>query len=228
MLVFRIRGQGCNNRQGIMPPRLHLLHKGLVAFDYSWVAGDKPGNRAFVTDVFGKIKIAVIPAIRRSCAFPHCKAILPQARIVAPEMFQGIDLNNGHPAMQMGSHIMGLGRRRIIDIAADIAVVVFRGYLRHRHPAGIGGNIRPPAGAMDNLIDVFRPQMILGLAFAVFPVRIDKQHMVALGGALFIHDQKTGGNAGAVKKVAGQADNGLQIASFNKMFTRCPLLTPTE
>jgi len=54
------------------------------------------------------------------------------------------------------------------------------------------------AVGVDDLVDVFRAQVVLSLAFAVFAVGIDKQHMLAAGSSGLVQHQQAGGNAGAV------------------------------
>ncbi len=130
--------------------------------------------------------------------------------------------------MQVGAHVVGFGRRGVIDIAADVAVVLFGDDLRLRHPSRISRNIFVGAVGVDDLVDVFRAQVVLRLAFAVFAVSVDEQHMVALGRAILVHHQDAGGDAGAVEEVAGQADDRLQIAALDKVFACFALLTAPE
>lgn len=117
---------------------------------------------------------------------PGDKNILPQLRVVLPEEAKAIDLDDGHSAVQMSAHILGLWRWGVVHIAADIAVVVLSDDFRLGHPAGIDGDVLVGAVGEDDLVDVFRTQVVLRLAIAVFPVSIDKQHMVALLSAVLV------------------------------------------
>ena len=145
-----------------------------------------------------------------------------------PEVAQGINFADRYAAVQMGAHVVRFGRRGVVHIAADVAVVVFRFNVRHRHTLGIAVDVMPGAVGVYDFVDVFRPQVVLRLAFAVFAVGIDEQHMIALLGAVFVQDQNAGRNAGAVEQVAGQADDGFKVTSVNKILARLALFTAAE
>jgi hypothetical protein len=62
---------------------------------------------------------------------------------------------------------------------------------------------------VDDLVDVFGTQVVLGFAFAVFAVGVDEEHMVALCRPRLVEHQDASGYAGAIKQVAGQAPRPL-------------------
>jgi CRISPR/Cas system-associated endonuclease Cas1 len=86
----------------------------------------------------------------------------------------------------------------------------------------------PRAVGVHDLVDVFRAQMVLRLAFAVFAVGVDEQHVVAGGRACLVEHQNAGRNAGAVEQVAGQADHGFQVAAVDEVFARLALFAAAE
>lgn len=104
------------------------------------------------------------------------KAALAQAGVVLPEVFEDIDLADRHAAVQVGAHIVRLGRRGVVHIAPDVAVVFFRLDFADRHAARVGGNGLAGAAGMHDLVDIFGPQVVLCLAFAVFAVSVDEQY----------------------------------------------------
>ena len=130
--------------------------------------------------------------------------------------------------MQVGAHVVRLGRRGVVHVATDVAVVVLRHDLGHRHAASVGGNVLPRAVGVHDFVDVFRAQVVLRLAFAVFAVGVDEEHMLALGGAGLVEHQYAGRDAGAVKQVAGQADHGFELAVVDEVFAGLALFTATE
>ena len=80
------------------------------------------GEVALVCKQSGEVGI---PDAMRCCGTGHEDAFA-QARVVLPEVAQGIDLSDGYAAVQMCAHVVRLGRRGVVHIAADVAVVVFR------------------------------------------------------------------------------------------------------
>ena len=147
-------------------------------------------------------------------------------------MRQRVDLGDRHTAVQVRAYVVRLGRRRIVHITSDIAVVVFGLDLTHRHAARIGGDVMPGTVGMHDLVDVFRAQVVLRLAFAVFAVGIDEQDATVVACAILaarlVEHQQTGRDAGAIKQVAWQADHGLQITLVDEVPARFAFLTAAE
>src|SRR5690606_6674419 len=98
---------------------------------------------------------------------------LAQTGIVGPGAGEGVDLGGGHAAVEVGAHVVGLGRRSVVDVAADVAVVVLGGDLGDGHEAGVAGHGGAGAVDVDDLVEVFGAQEVLGLAFALFAVGVD-------------------------------------------------------
>ncbi|MCY1507971.1 hypothetical protein D9M68_422680 [compost metagenome] len=149
------------------------------------------------------------------------------------------DFGFGHTAQQVGTHIMRLGWRRVIHIAADIQVVVV---------GAQGGDVHHIAEAFDaaefvegggDLLDMLGQQVVLCAALEVFAVGVDKQHLaLALGwfgtdavGAfllLLAQDQDAGRDAGAVEQVGRQADHCFEQVVLDNAGADAALLTATE
>jgi hypothetical protein len=79
-----------------------------------------------------------------------------------------------------------------------------------------------------DLVDVFGPQVVLGLALPKLPVGVDDEYMVAPVRARFVHHQQTGGDTGAVEQVAWQADDRLQITPSDEVVARLALFAAPE
>ena len=145
-----------------------------------------------------------------------------------PVVGQRIHLGHGHTAVQVGAHVVRFGGRGIVHITADVAVVVFCGNLAHGHAAGVGGHVCPGAVGVDDFVHVFGPQVVLGLAFAVFAVGVDKEHLLALCSPRLVEHQDASRYAGAIKQVAGQADHGFQVTLVYKVPACLALFTTPE
>ena len=143
-------------------------------------------------------------------------------------MGQGFDLGHGHAAVQVGAHVVRLGRRRVVHIAADVAVAVFGQDLGIRHAARVGRHVLPGAEHVHDLVDVFRPQVVLCLPFAVFAVGVDEQGVVARRAACLVQHQDAGRDAGAVEQVGRQPDHRFEHTTFQKQATHLALFATPE
>jgi len=122
--------------------------------------------------------------------------------------------------MQVCAHVMRLGRRRIVHIAADVAVEVFGFNLFDRYQPGIAFDVLPLAIHMDDLGDIFGTEKVLRLALAIFPIRIDEEDVLALSRTLLVHHQYAGGNACAVEQPGRQSNDGFEPATLDEVFPR--------
>jgi hypothetical protein len=57
------------------------------------------------------------------------------------------------------------------------------------------------------LRDVLRTEEVLRLAFAIFPVGVDEEDLLAGCGVFLVHHQHVGCNACAIEQPGGQADD---------------------
>ena len=94
------------------------------------VAVHDVGESAAVGDLGGEVEVGV-------GAGPRLKATLAELGIVRPEVLEGVDLALRHATVQMGAHVVGLRRRRVVDVAADVAVEVLALDLRDGHAPGV-------------------------------------------------------------------------------------------
>ena len=150
------------------------------------------------------------------------KQQLPHARIVGEIALEGVDFNQRHPTMQMCRNIMWLGRWAVVNIAANVEVVVFLLKLADQHIASILRHIRMVVVDVCDFFNVFRPQRILVLAFFVFPVCIDEQHAFPLTGLVFVDDQHAGRDSGAIKETGWQSDDRFQHTVLDEPLAALP------
>ena len=93
---------------------------------------DEPLDAVLGLDGSGEVAVAVVTRLEEQ---------FPDPGIVLEEAAEPVDLGNGDAAVQVGPDIMRLGRRAVIDIAADVEVEVFLLQApRRTHP----GSISPP------------------------------------------------------------------------------------
>jgi hypothetical protein len=130
VLVLRIGGKGCDDGQVLLPPLFEGGHEvGLALLD-AGVVVDLCGDGALVLQCGSEVGVGGGPPLPRSFSCEGSgkvsyEAAFAQAGVVLPEVGEGIDLAYGHAAVQVGAHVVGLGRRGVVDVAADVAVVVF-------------------------------------------------------------------------------------------------------
>jgi hypothetical protein len=70
--------------------------------------------------------------------------------------------------------------------------------------------------------------VILRLAFAVFPIGVDEEDVVAPTGTFLAHDEDAGGNPCPVEQARRQADHGVEIALVDDVPARLALLAAPE
>ena len=130
---------------------------------------------------------------------------------LAKSSCQGVNLALGYAADEVGLHIFRLRIGGVVHIAADVEVVVVGlDDLGLVHQAAVFGDLALVGEDEIDLLDVFGAQLVLVLAFGVFAVGVDEQHLVAQGvGLVLVGHEHAGGNAGAVKEAGRQADDGL-------------------
>ena len=116
------------------PPCVQPFHECRMRRGDAFVLTNQPGNVPSGSDCIGKVAILWITRARG-------KAVLSQTGIVAPEPLQCIDLRRRYAAVDMRANVLRFGRRRVVDIATDVAIVVLALDLAARHHAGITGHI---------------------------------------------------------------------------------------
>ena len=124
-----------------------------------------------------------------------------------------VDLGHGHAAVEVGPHVLGLGRWGAVGVAADVAVEVVIGKLFDGDDSGEAVDVGEAAVGGGDLLLVAGAQVVLSPALAVVAVGVDEQHPappLRRFGALGPQDQNGGGDAGAVEQVRAQADDGVE------------------
>ena len=107
----------------------------------------------------------------------------------------GLHFCLGHAADQVGLHVLGLGVGRVVHVAADVEVVVVRvDDLRLVHEAAVFRQFALVREDEVDLLDVLGAELVLVLAFGVFAVGIDEEHLAAQRvGLVFVHDETQAG-----------------------------------
>lgn len=98
-------------------------------------------------------------------------------------LFSG-DLRSRDAAGEVGVDVLGLGRGRVVGVAADVEVVVVvalgvevddGGEAAHRLEALVG---------RDDLLDVLRLEVVLGATFVILAVGVDEENLLAASARL--------------------------------------------
>jgi hypothetical protein len=147
----------------------------------------------------------------------------------------GLYLGLGHAAQKVRTHVMRLGWRRVVGIAADVQVVIVFAQRGVGHDGTQARHLGKGLEGVDDFLDVLGQQMVLCTAFEAFAVGVDEQDLaLALGRFAAVvalplaHHQHAGRNAGAVEQIGGEADYRFQQVSLNHRGADGALLAAAE
>ena len=141
----------------------------------------------------------------------------------------GCHFGHRHAAEQVGAHVVRLGRRRVVHVAADVEIEVVgcTGDFRERHDAGVAGNVLVAVEGGYDLLDVLRAQVVLRAAGMELGVGVDEEHLASafcglvrvrrLAGEVRPHHKDAGRDARAVEQILRQADDGFDQVLFEKL-----------
>ena len=140
------------------------------------------------------------------------------------------DLVLGDAAHEVGLHVLGLGLRGVVHVAADVEVtVVGLDDLGFVHQAAVLGDLALVGEDKVDLLDVLGAQLVLVLALGVLAVGVDEEHLVTQGVRLvLVAHQHAGRDARAVEQALGQADDRLYTVSLDKDLADELLLAAAE
>ena len=137
-----------------------------------------------------------------------------------PIMAEGIEVALGDAAAQVGVDVLQVLRLGAVDVAREVEVeVVLRvGDLRDGHHAGVArvAFILPGEG-VDDLVDVLLAKAILRAVLFKTLGGINHEDAFAGGGVFLVEHEDAGWDAGAVKEIGRQADDGLEIAGADQL-----------
>ena len=142
----------------------------------------------------------------------------------------GFDFRARHAAGEMARHVLRLGRRRVIHIAAEVEVPVV-GVLDfcEGHAAGVFLLLNAMLENVDDLLDVLGPELVLLLALGELAVGIDEEDVVALlVGDGLVQDDDDRRDAGAVKQFGRQPDDGFDDPRPQQRHANLALLPPAK
>ena len=141
-----------------------------------------------------------------------------QLRHHLPVAPQGIDISLGDAAAQVAKDVLNILRLGAVDVARQVEVeVVLRvADLVEADHTRVTWHIEHARIGIDDLVDVLVAQAVFRAVFDEAFGGIDHENAFARGGVLFIQHQDAGGNAGAIKQVGRQADDGLEVAGAHQ------------
>ncbi len=116
-------------------------------------------------------------------------------------------LRFGDAADEVGLHVLGFGLGGVVDVAADVEVVIMLLHdLGLAHEAAVFRQLAFVGKDEINLFDVLGAEFVLVLALGVFAVGVDEENLVTQGvGFILVEDKDAGGDAGAVEEPGRQA-----------------------
>ena len=118
-----------------------------------------------------------------------------------------------------------------VDVARDVQVVVVGrvGDRGQRNHARIARQLGPAVERVHDAVDVvLGAQAVLVAVLAEALARVDHEDALAGVGVFLVDDQDAGRDAGAVKKVGGQADNALDEAALDEILANIGLPVAAE
>ena len=206
-------GEGGDNLLG-MAARLHLAqrrgHLLLPGGKVRVHAGDEGGELGVLVDrgldrglVHGESQVAGAAMVEQS---------LTELRADRPIGLEHIHITRGDTAAQVALNILKILGLLAINVARDIEVELILRDLREGDHTRILGHLKLLGEDIDDLMDVLGAQPVLGAVLDEARAGVDHKDTRAGVGILLIHDDDTGGDAGAVEQVGGQADDALDIA----------------
>ena len=138
----------------------------------------------------------------------------------------GRDLGLGHAAQQVRPHVLRLGGRGVVGVAADVQVVVVLGQLGVAHAARKAVEVLETLEGVDDFFEVLGLQIVLRAARAELGVGVDEEDLSPpLGGlrAPGSQDQNAGRNSSSIKEIGRQPDDRLQQVVLDKTLADLPL-----
>ena len=139
---------------------------------------------------------------------------------LAKSLLSGLHFRLRHAADEVSLHVLRLGVGRVVHVAADVeVVVVLLDDLRLVHETAVFRQLALLGEDEVDLLNVLGAELVLVLAFGVFAVGIDEEHLAAQGvGLVLVHHEDAGGNARAVEEAGRQADDGLDHVVLDEDF----------
>lgn len=138
-----------------------------------------------------------------------------QARHDFPVVVEGIEVALRDAAAQMAVDVLQVFRLSAVDVAREIEIVVVLrvGDFRNGHHAGVArvAFIKPDEGVHD-FVNVLLTEAVLRPVLLEALGGINHEDTFAGGGIFFVEHDDAGRDAGAVKEIGGQADDGLEVA----------------
>src|SRR5262245_31791404 len=142
-----------------------------------------------------------------------------EARENAPVFFEGSDVAVGDAAVQVAGNVLHVLWLLAVDVARQIEVELIFLNLRKAHQARVFGDFELPGEDINDLVDVLGTQAVLRAILHVATAGVDHEDALARVGVLLVDDNDTGGDAGAVEEVGGQADDALDVALADEVTT---------
>ena len=137
-----------------------------------------------------------------------------------PVVAEGIQIALGDAAAQVAVDVLQILRLGAVDVAREVEVeVVLRvGNFRERHHACVARIAFILAGkGVDDLVEVLLAEAVLRAVLFKTLGRINHEDALAGGGVFLVEHKDAGGDAGAVKEIGGQANDGLQVTRADEL-----------
>ena len=192
------------------PPGVEALEQQSLATPDAGVALHEGRNRVAAVHRRGEVVVGLVAFDERHLGV---KAVGPKQ----VELRGHFGLR--HAAQQVCLHVLPLGRRGVVGVAADVEVVVGCLEVGLRSHGGVAGYDLEGFKGRHDPLQVLRTESVLAALGLILQLGVDEEdpplarrQLRSLGPA----DDDTGRNAGAVEQVGGQSDHGLQQVVFDQ------------
>ena len=131
----------------------------------------------------------------------------------------------------MGSHVVGLGRRGVVGVAANVAVEVVLGQLVDGGDLCEAVDIGEFPVRRRDLLFVPGAQVILGTALAVVAIGVDEQHLASSLGRLRTlgsQNQDRSGDASSIEQIRAETDDRVEQVVLDDLLTDGPFDPASE
>ncbi len=134
---------------------------------------------------------------------------------------QCVQVAVGDAARHVGLQVLNVFGLCAVDVARQVEVVgVFvAGNFIQRHHAGVACNVFELVKRIHNFVNVLFAQFVFVAVFDEAFAGVDHHHAFASVGVLLVEHQHAGRNARAIKQVGWQADDALENARSDELFT---------
>jgi hypothetical protein len=147
-----------------------------------------------------------------------------------PVASEVINIALRNAAAQVAVDVLDVLRLGAVDVAREVEIVVVLrvGDFLNRYDAGVARHISLLAERVHDLVDVLLPRAILVAVLNEGLGGVDHEDARAGGSVLLVEHDDAGGDAGTIKQVGREADDGFEVTRADQLLADNGLGIATE